>query len=253
MKAIRGGDVIIDTTLYDQPEANSSVLQSGFTFPFDPRFFTLQDGDVAEFTALASDRMPDREPVQSRTVRFFIVGPEKHAEIIRDRMEAIMSRTSEIAREQESLLMETIELQEEVEASEESIDSKTERKLSNLADMQRANSRDLKANAEEGMEVLEEAARNPLFDQDALKDFGETLEKMESVASNQMSPASSKMQEAQSSPPSAASESLAEAEQLEREALDQLQEILSDSSEQLDRLEALTSGSMHPSALAEPI
>ena len=240
MKAIRGGEVIIDTTLYDQPEANSSVLQSGFTFPFDPRFFTLQDGDVAEFTALASDRMPDREPVQSRTVRFFIVGPEKHAEIIRDRMEAIMSRTSEIAREQESLLMETIELQEEVEASEESIDSKTERKLSKLADMQRANSRDLKANAEEGMEVLEEAARNPLFDQDALKDFGETLEKMESVASNQLGPASSKMQEAQSSPPSAASESLAEAEQLEREALDQLQEILSDSSEQLDRLEALT-------------
>jgi len=44
---------------------------------------------------------------------------------------------------------------------------------------------------------------------------------------------------AQVSNPSSASESLAEAEQLEREAISELQEILADSSEQLDRLEAL--------------
>ena len=240
VKAIRGTDLLIDSTLYKQDETNSSVTQASFEFPFDPRLFTLEDGDVAEFTAFVSDRFPGREATPSRTVRFFIVGPEKHAEIIREQMEAIMARTSEIAREQENLLMETIELEEEVEASEESIDPKTERKLSKLADMQRSNSRNLKANAEEGMEVLEDALRNPLFDQEALKEFGETLEQMKSVASNQMSPASSKMQQAQASPPSEASEALEEAEALEREALEQLQEILSDSSEQLDRLEALT-------------
>ena len=238
MKAIRGNDLIIDTTLYEQAESENNVTQSGFPFPFDPRLFTLQDGDVAEFTAQALDRLPKREPTTSRTVRFFIVGPEKHAEIIRDRMEAIMARTSEIAREQESLLMETIALEEEVEASEKSIDSKTERKLSKLADMQRTNARNLKANAEEGIDVLEEAARNPTFDQEAIKDFGETLEKMKDVASSKMNPASSKIQEAQASPPSSASESLAQAEELERQALSELQEILSDSSEQLDRLEA---------------
>jgi hypothetical protein len=240
LKAIRGNDLLIDTTLYNQAESNSSVTRSGFDFPFDPRLFKLRDGDVAEFTAFVSDRMPGREAVPSRTVRFFVVGPEKHAEIIREQMEAIMARTAEIAREQENLLMETIEIKEEVEASEESIDSKTEKKLSKLADMQRANSRNLKNNAEEGMEVLEDAVRNPLFDQEALKDFGETLEQMKSVASNQMSPASSKMQQAQSSSPPSASEELEEAEELEREALSQLQEILSDSSDQLDRLEALT-------------
>lgn len=238
MKAIRGNDLLIDTTLYEQAESDYNVTQSGFPFPFDPRLFTLQDGDVAEFTAQALDRFPEREPTNSRTVRFIVVGPEKHAEIIRDRMEAIMARTSEIAREQESLLMETIALEEEVEASEESIDSKTERKLSKLADMQRTNARNLKANAEKGMDVLEEAARNPTFDQEAIKDFGETLQKMKDVASGKMKPASSKIQEAQASPPSSASESLAQAEELERQALSELQEILSDSSEQLDRLEA---------------
>jgi len=238
IKATRGKDLLIDSTIYEQIEVENNVTQFGFPFPFDPSLFKLRDGDVVEFTAHAVDRLPQREPTISRTVRFFVVGPEKHAEIIRGKMEAIMARTSEIAREQESLLMETIALEEEVEASDESIDAKTERKLSKLADMQRTNARNLKANAEEGMDVLEEAARNPTFDQEAIKDFGETLEKMKDVASSKMIPASSKIQQAQASPPSAASQSLAQAEELEREALSELQEILSDSSEQLDRLEA---------------
>ena len=154
-------------------------------------------------------------------------------------MEAIIALTSEIAREQESLLMETIEIEEMVEGREESLDPKTEQKLSKLADMQRANARNLRNNAEEGMKVLEEAARNPVFGREGLEDFTETLERMKDVASSKMNLASSKMNQAQSSPPSSASESLAEAEQLEREAISELQEILADSSEQLDRLEAL--------------
>ena len=239
MKAIRGNDLLIESTLYVQTEKESNLTVTNFDFPFDPRLFTLQDGDIAEFSAQVLDRMPGRELSSSRTVRFFVVGPEKHAQLIRENMEAIISRTSEIAREQESLLMETIEIEELVEDSKESLDPKTEQKLSKLADMQRTNSRNLRNNAEEGMKVLEEAARNPVFDQEALEDFGETLEKMKGVASSKMSPASSKMNLAQVSNPSSASESLSEAEQLEREAISELQEILADSSEQLDRLEAL--------------
>jgi hypothetical protein len=239
MKAIRGNDLIIDSTLYIQSEKESNLTATNFDFPFDPRLFSLQDGDIAEFSAQALDRMPGRELSSSRTVKFFVVGPEKHAQLIRARMEEIISRTSEIAREQESLLMETIEIEQMVEGNEESIDPKTDQKLSKLADRQRANSRNLRNNANEGMKVLEEAARNPIFDQKAIEDFGETLEKMEGVASSKMSPASSKMRQAQVSNPSSASESLTEAEQLEREAIRDLQEILADSSEQLDRLEAL--------------
>jgi predicted Zn-dependent peptidase len=75
--------------------------------------------------------------------------------------------------------METIEIEQMVEENEESIDPKTDQKLSKLADMQRANSRNLRNNADEGMKVLEEAARNPIFDQKAIEDFTETLGKDE--------------------------------------------------------------------------
>ena len=239
MTGIRGNDLIFDSTLYIQNENESNLTTTNFDFPFDPRLFSLQDGDIAEFSAQALDRMPDRELSSSRTVRFFVVGPEKHAQLIRARMEAIISRTSEIAREQESLLMETIEIEQMVDENEESIDPKTEQKLSKLADMQKANSRNLRNNADEGMKVLEEAARNPIFNQKAIEGFTETLERMKDVASSKMNLASSKMNEAKASSPSSASESLSEAEQLEREAISELREILADSSEQLDRLEAL--------------
>jgi hypothetical protein len=239
MKAIRGNDLIIDSTLYIQSEKESNLTATNFDFPFDPRLFSLQDGDIAEFSAQALDRMPGRELSSSRTVKFFVVGPEKHAQLIRAKMEAIISRTSEIAREQESLLMETTEIEQIVEENEESIDPKTDQKLSKLADMQRANSRNLRNNADEGMKVLEEAARNPIFDQKAIEDFTETLERMKKVASSKMNLASSKINQARVSPPSSATESLSKAEQLEREAISELQEILADSSEQLDRLEAL--------------
>ena len=239
MKAIRGNELIIDSTLYIQTEKESNHTLSNFDFPFDPRLLALQDGDIAEFSAQVIDRLPNRKLSASRTVSFFIVGPEKHAQLIRERMEAIISLTSEIAREQESLLMETIEIEEMVENSEESLKPKTEQKLSKLADMQRGNSRNLRNNAEAGIEVLEEATRNQFFDQKALEDFAGTLERMKDVASSKMNLAASKMNEAQTSPRSSAKKSLTEAEQLERQALSELQEILADSSEQLDRLEAL--------------
>ena len=239
MKAIRGDDLIIDSTLYIQSEKENNLTETKFDFPFDPRLFTLKDGDIAEFRAQAIDRMPGRELSSSRTVRFFVVGPEKHAQLIRERMETIISRTSEIAREQERLLMETIEVEQMVEKSRESLDPKTEQKLSKLADMQRTNSRNLKNNAEEGRKVIEDAARNPVFDQKALEDFAKILERMKDIASNKMNLAGSKMNQAQASTPSSASESLAEAEQLERDAISELQKILAESSEQIDRLEAL--------------
>ena len=81
MKAIRGTDVMIESTLYIQNEKESNLTATNFDFPFDPRLFSLQDGDIAEFSAEALDRMPDRDLSSSRTVRFFVVGPEKHAQL----------------------------------------------------------------------------------------------------------------------------------------------------------------------------
>ncbi len=239
MKVIRGGDIIFKSTPYIQNEKDSNLTATNFVFPFDPRLFKLEDGDIAEFSAQALDLMPNRKFSSSRTVRFLIVGPEKHAQLIRERMESVISLTSEIAREQESLLLETIEIEEMVEDSEEALDSKIIQKLSKLAEMQRANARMLSNNAEEGMNILEEAARNPIFEREGLENFSETLERMKNVASSKMNVASSKMSQAQASPPSLASESLAKAEQLERKAISELQEILAESSKQLDRLEAL--------------
>ncbi|MBC8348458.1 MAG: DUF4175 family protein, partial [Verrucomicrobia bacterium] len=82
-------------------------------FPFDPSFLGLKRGDVAILTAKAIDRVPDREFSTSREIILHVVGPEEHAEAVRRRMEDILAQVSEIAREEEGIMLENVRLSDE--------------------------------------------------------------------------------------------------------------------------------------------
>jgi len=215
------------------PDAKTLEL----AFPFDPSFLGLKGGDVAILTAKAVDRVPDREPSVSREIILNVVGPEEHAEAVRRRMEEILAQVSEIAREEEAIMLENVRLSDE--AFDELDERKSDKALENLAESQRDNARDLKETAEEGAETLREALRNPLFDENTLKEWSETLRKMEEVASSEMAKAAQSIDQAKANP-SSAKPNLSDAEQSEQEALESLREILEQANEQLDDLEALT-------------
>jgi len=206
-------------------------------FPFDPSFLGLKGGDVAILTAKAVDRAPDREPTVSREIILHVVGPEEHAEAVRRRMEEILAQVSEIAREEEAIMLENVRLSDE--AFDELDDRQSDKALENLSESQRDNARDLRETAEEGAEALREALRNPLFDENSLKEWSETLRKMDEVASSEMAKAAQSIDQAKANP-SSAKPNLSEAEQSEQEALESLREILEQANEQLDDLEALT-------------
>ena len=232
--------------------------ESELLFPFDPGFLGLVAGDTATLTAHVLDRKPGRVPSVSREIRLFVVDPEEHAEAIRRQMEEILARVSEITREEEAILVENLRISEEID---DMAPHQAERALADLADNQRNNAGDLRRAAKDGSETLKEALRNPLFDENTLKDWSETVRKMENVAGEQMadaaenldqaraqssqaSQASQASQSSQSSQSSQASqeqqENLANAEQAERDALEQLQEIQAEANEQMDNLEAFT-------------
>ena len=48
-----------------------------------------------------------------------VIGPEKHAEMIRSQMDAVIAEISEIARNQEALQFETLSAEEKTRRSEE--------------------------------------------------------------------------------------------------------------------------------------
>ena len=218
-------------------EESPAAKTLDIAFPFDPSFLGLKAGDVALLRAKALDRFPGRSHSVSREILLHVVGPEEHAEAVRRKMEEILAQVSEIAREEEAILLENIRLADE--AFDKLDDRQSDRALDNLSESQRDNARDLREAADQGAEALREALRNPLFDEETLKKWSETMKKMEDVAAGEMAQAARSIEEARSSP-SSSKPSLSEAEQSERDALDNLREILAEANEQLDNLEALT-------------
>lgn len=211
--------------LWDQEEVGQ-IIKNEFTLPFDPSFFNLEDGDRIELFGRAWDRMPGRVPTVSKKIVLRVIGLEAHAEQLREDIENIMARTSEIAREQENILMETSSLEQELRYSE--------KELNTIAELQQENAKNLKNAAEDGLSILDEAVRNPMFETESLEKFAQTLNKMQTVASSPMRDASMQIKQAK------ISKSLSGAIMNEQSALEQLEEILAEGASQLDRLEALT-------------
>jgi hypothetical protein len=170
--------------------------------------------------------MPGRVPTVSKKIVLRVIGLEAHAEQLREDIENIMARTSEIAREQENILMETSSLEQELRYSE--------KELNTIAELQQENAKNLKNAAEDGLSILDEAVRNPMFETESLEKFAQTLNKMQTVASSPMRDASMQIKQAK------ISKSLSGAIMNEQSALEQLEEILAEGASQLDRLEALT-------------
>ena len=69
------------------------------------------------FIASAKHNFPAREPTRSKPLKMQIVGPEKHAEMIRSQIDGVISEISEIARNQEAIQFETLSVEERVRKS----------------------------------------------------------------------------------------------------------------------------------------
>ena len=59
-----------------------------------------------------------------------------------------------------------------------------------IAELQQENDKNLKIAAEDGLSILDEAVRNPMFETESLEKFAQTLNKMQTVASSPMRDAS---------------------------------------------------------------
>ena len=64
---------------------------------------TLEDGDEITFVASARDEYPEKKAHSFEALKLIVIGPEKHAEMIRSQMDAVIAEISEIARNQEAL------------------------------------------------------------------------------------------------------------------------------------------------------
>ena len=211
------------------------------SFPFDPSIFDMGDGDEIVFFATSKDHYPERGSVISKPLKLKIIGPEKHAEMIRSQMDMVIAKVSEITRSQEAIQFETLGAETKINSQEnKELDRKSVTEISNLRDDQKELASMLKTTATTGLETLNEATKNPLFDAEILMEFAKSIKEMQNTSQNSMRDAGKKLNTASTSDSQQASQSMMQAAEFQQKALDDLRDILAKFSKQLDDLEAIT-------------
>ena len=80
MNSTRGEMVFLQKTILKHFIRNDLEKEINLSFPFEPGFFGLEDGDQVSFTILVKDRFPNRIPTRSKPLKLIILGSEKHAQ-----------------------------------------------------------------------------------------------------------------------------------------------------------------------------
>ncbi len=206
-------------------------------FHFSPSLLGLPPDSIVELRGAAVDFFPDREPSRTPVYRVHVMGNERHAELVRQNLESLLSRLEEVTRLEEKLAQSTRELQAQSKEQLQS-DAAAER-IAAAKDDQAQNAAHLDQLAREGKKTLREATRNPTFADQDLREWAENLREMQSLSQEKMSEASQALKEAQQNPENRA-ENLAAASNKEQEILDALEELQRKVNKGLDQLQAMT-------------
>ena len=241
MSSTRGEMVFLQRTILKHFIRNDLEKEINLSFPFEPGFFGLEDGDQVSFTILVKDRFPNRILTRSKPLKLIILGSEKHAQRITEKMEDLMDQVADIARDQETLLSETRKQSKDLEIfNEPELNPEEREDLGFLSEKQRQISDRLSTLAQKGLALLNNASNNPIFDASNLKDFGHSFGTMKEIATGQMEDSGKEIQLAQNLIREAANLSLSTASQMQFDALQRLQALLDTFSEQMEELEAKT-------------
>lgn len=241
MNSTRGEMVFLQRTILKHFIRNDLEKEINLSFPFEPGFFGLEDGDQVSFTILVKDRFPNRILTRSKPLKLIILGSEKHAQKITEKMEDLMDQVADIARDQETLLSETRKQSKDLEIfNEPELNPEEREDLGFLSEKQRQISDRLSTLAQKGLALLDNASNNPIFDASNLKDFGHSFGTMKEIATGQMEDSGKEIQLAQNLIREAANLSLSTASQMQFDALQRLQALLDTFSEQMEELEAKT-------------
>lgn len=235
--------------LPDDPETEvekSNLIQTADThaetdiehvFEISPALLGIPAGEILGFQAWTTDRFPGRNRVYTPMYQLLVVSLEDHAEMIRQRMENLLTQLEEVSRAEETIANDTSEL---AASDEEQLSSGEKREpIEEVARRQGENAEALENLARDGMRALVDALRNPALDEETISEWTETLSNMNSLAQQSMQQAKSQLSSAASSP-SQAQEKLEEARETEEQIMDELANMQQQVNEDLDRMQALT-------------
>ncbi len=217
---------------------NSSSKKLETAFSFTPTLLGAGVDSTLVVRGVTVDFFPGREQVSTTPRRIQVVGNEQHAEVVRQKLESLLTGLEEVARSEEKLALDITELKDNKSLT----DSVAGKKSEELKQTQEQSADQLQNMSEEGLKTLREAMRNPTFSEQTLGEWSKTLRDMQEVSDKSMALAAKKLSDASKSKQSAKEreQNLAEAKEKAEEALEELQQIQKKVNRGLDDMQALT-------------
>jgi hypothetical protein len=222
---------------YDFSAAAEDTAHTDFenSFTFTPLTLQVPQDSTISVRGFATDLFPGREPVETPSYRIHVLGNEQHAEMVRQRLESVMARLEEISRLEEKIAAATAEMIDKKGLT----DQELARKASELKEDQLQNAAALKEMSEEGMKNLREALKNPTLSEEVLKEWTKTMREMQNISDKPMQKAAKSLEQAGKQPKDK-DKDLAEAQETERDILQDLAQMQKRINKGLDDMQALS-------------
>ncbi|MDB6152359.1 MAG: hypothetical protein JWL90_812 [Chthoniobacteraceae bacterium] len=186
------------------------------TAQFSPIWQKIPEDSIVELAAYALDYQPQRKPVESWKHTVYVLSLTKHAERVRERMDATLRQLNERIRDEERQLDETATIaQNKADLAGE----KAGEQMKQAESAERANENQLQKLTDEMRDVMKDALRNKEVPEGTLADWQHLTEALEKQATPPMQAASEALAQG-SQQPQSREQQLAEAQAQQQKALD---------------------------------
>jgi len=234
MTADSPATAVATTEVKTQP-ASTHVKEAEKVFTWSPSMFRIPADSTVELQGFARDYYPDRERSRTAVYRIRVLSPEEHAELVRQQLEAVLAQVEEVTRLQEKIVAGL----GEVKDAEKMAPADKAARLGQSKDDQTQNAANLKELSETGERAVNEAMKNPLFNEETIRQWSQSMQQMSQLSQKQMPAAADSMQSAQQDSASQP-QKLADALQQAEDILKELAKMQSKANQHLDNLQALT-------------
>jgi len=204
-------------------------------FLWSPSVFRIPAGSTVELTGFARDYFPARERSLTSVYNIRILTPEEHAEMMRQRLEGLMAQVEEVTRLQEKIVAGLNEIKD----ADKMQPAQKASLLGQNKEDQLQNANNLGDLSKEGENTMREAMKNPLFKEDAIRQWTQSMQQWQKLSQQKMPAAASAMQSAQQSSGSEPKD-MADAQQKAEDILQELEKMENKANQHMDDLQAMT-------------
>ncbi len=167
---------------------------------WSPLWHKIPEDSQVELAAYTTDYFPDRAPSVSWKHTIWVLSPAKHAEKVRDRMDAVLKQLDDRIRDEERQVDENKAI---ADRKEQLGAEKTTEEIKRLEASERQNDEQLQKMTAEMESVLKDGLRNKEIPEGTLSDWDKMTKALQEKANPALAKASDKLQQAANAKPAA--------------------------------------------------